>query len=177
MGSVSGFQMVADGDRGVFKARENGWIVGWAIDISDPKRSQKNFFGDFYQSPTFGMQPTARISVIKRRDERNYKLKAQSPVVTLGTVLGTRQTFTLNNPLKIRKGEFLGLTIPTWSPSFAVGLSGSNNVWRSSREAGKCSGTGNIKAGKAQQKVGSVRSYGCDYTTARLLYWGYYTPR
>jgi hypothetical protein len=177
VGSVTGFQLVADGTRGPFKARENGWIVGWAIDLSQPKTSQHNFFADFYQSNAFGTVPTARISVIKRREKRNYKLKAQSPVVTLGAVLGSRQTFTLTQPLKIRKGEFLALTIPTWSPSFAVNLSSNNNVWRSSRVEGKCSGTANIKAGKPQQKVHSVHSYGCDYKTARLLYWGYYTPR
>jgi hypothetical protein len=123
------------------------------------------------------MVPPARISVIKRREGRNYKLKAQSPVVQLRAVLGGRQTFTLNQPLKIRKGEFLALTIPTWAPAFAVNLSANNNVWRSSRLEGQCSGTANIKAGKPQQKVHSVRAYGCDYQTARLLYWGYYTPR
>ena len=98
-------------------------------------------------------------------------------MVQLGSVLGTRQTFTLNQPLKMRKGEFLALTIPTWAPAFAVNLGSKTNVWRSSRVAGKCSGTGNIKAGKPQQKVHSVHSYGCDYRTARLLYWGYYVPR
>ena len=72
-------------------------------------------------------------------------------------MLGTRQTYTLNQPLKIRKGEFLALTIPTWAPSFAVNLGSNTNVWRSSRDAGKCSGTDNIKAGKPQQKVGSAR--------------------
>ena len=61
--------------------------------------------------------------MIKRKDERNYKLKGQSAVVGLNAVLGTRQTFTLNDPLKIRKGEFLALTLPTWVPNFAVGLS------------------------------------------------------
>jgi hypothetical protein len=177
VGSVTGFQLTADGDRGSFKARQNLSIVGWAIDVSDPKKSQRNFFGDFYQSNAFGMAPTARISVLKRRDKRNYKLKAQSPVVPLGSVLGSRQTFTLNQPLNMRKGEFLALTIPTWAPAFAVNLSSKTNVWRSSRLAGQCSGTGNIKAGKPQQKVHSVRSYGCDYKTARLLYWGYYVPR
>ncbi len=121
--------------------------------------------------------PTARIAVIKRRDKRNYKLKSQSPVVPLSTSLGSRQTFTLSSPLKIRKGEFLALTIPTWAPAFAVNLSSGNNVWRSSRAEGKCSGTANIKAGKPQQKVHSTRTYGCDYKTARLLYWGYYVPR
>lgn len=177
VGSVTGVQLVADGTRAPFKAREDGYIVGWAIDVSDPNKSQHNFFADFYQSNSFGMTPTARIAVIKRKDERNYKLKSQSPVVSLSTALGSRQTYTLGEPLKIRKGEFLALTIPTWAPAFAVNLSGSSNVWRSSRVDGKCSGTAAIKAGKPQQKVGSKRSYGCDYKTARLLYWGYYTPR
>lgn len=177
VGSVTGFQMIADGTRAPFKAREDGYIVGWAIDLSDPNKSQSQFFADFYESGAFGTTPTARVSVLKRKDERNYKLKAQSPVVTLGSVLGTRQTFTLTDPLKIRKGEFLALTIPTWAPAFAVNQSGSNNVWRSSRAEGECSGTAPIKAGKPQQKVGSERSYSCDYKTARLLYWGYYTPR
>lgn len=177
VGSVTGFQMIADGVQAPFKAREDGFIVGWAIDLSDPNKPQHDFFADFYQSGTFGMTPTARIAVLKRGDERDYKLKAQSPVVTLSSALGTKQTFTLTDPLKIRKGEFLALTIPTWAPSFAVDLAGPTNVWRSSRVDGQCSGTTNIKAGKPQQKLGSTRSYGCDYKTARLLYWGYYSPR
>ena len=177
VGSVTGFQLVADGTRAPFKARQNSWIVGWAIDVSQPKKSQHNFFADFYRSNVFGTVPTARIAVIKRREDRNYKLKSQSPVVPLSTSLGSRQTFTLSSPLKIRKGEFLALSIPTWASAFAVNLSSANNVWRSSRAEGKCSGTANIKAGKPQQKVHSTRTYGCDYKTARLLYWGYYVPR
>jgi hypothetical protein len=177
VGSVTGFQMVADGMRAPFKARENGHVVAWAIDLSDPNRSQTDFFADFYESGAFGTAPTARVSVLKRKNERNYKLKAQSPVVALSSVLDSRQTFTLTDPLKIRKGEFLALTIPTWAPAFAVDLSGDGNVWRSSRVEGACSGTDAIRDGKPQQKVGSERPYACDYKTARLLYWGYYVPR
>ena len=123
VGSVTGFQLVADGTRAPFKARQNSWIVGWAIDVSQPKKSQHNFFADFYRSNVFGTVPTARIAVIKRREGRNYKLKSQSPVVPLSTSLGSRQTFTLSSPLKIRKGEFLALSIPTWASAFAVNLS------------------------------------------------------
>jgi DNA-binding winged helix-turn-helix (wHTH) protein len=36
-----------------------------------------DFFGDFYESGQFGVAPTARISVLKRKDARDYKLKAQ----------------------------------------------------------------------------------------------------
>ena len=177
VGSVTGYQLIADGTRAPFKAREDAWIVGWAIDLSDPTNTQHDFFADFYQSGQFGMTPTARVSVIKRKEGRDYKLKAQSAAVGLGSVLGTKQTYTLTDPMKIRKGEFLALTIPTWATSFAVNLTGPTNIWRSSRADGACSGTANIKNGKPQQKVGSEREYGCDYKTARLLYWGYYVPR
>jgi hypothetical protein len=177
VGSVTGFQMYADGVRAPFKAREDGFIVAWATDTSDPNRNQTDFFADFYESGAFGTAPAARISVIKRKEGREYKLKAQSPVVEINSVLGHRQTYALADPLKIRKGEFLALTIPTWSPAFAVDLSGDGNIWRSSRAEGECSGTANIKNGKPHQKVGSQKEYGCDYKTARLLYWGYYVPR
>lgn len=177
VGSVTGYQVVADGVRAPFKAREDGWIVAWAVDTSDPKKSQRDFFADFYQSETFGLTPTARISVIKRRDERSFKLKGQSPVVPVTSVLGSKETFTLTDPLKMKKGDFVALTIPTWAPSFAVNLARGTNVWRASRADGKCDGTENIKAGKPHQKVGSERQYGCDYQAARLLYWAYYTPR
>jgi len=90
VGSVTGYQLVADGVRAPFKAREDGWIVAWAVDLSEPKNSQVNFFADFYQSGTFGLTPTARISVIKRRDGREYKLKSQSAVAPLGTSFGNR---------------------------------------------------------------------------------------
>src|SRR5687767_1360792 len=109
VGSVTGYQLIADGTRAPFKAREDGWIVAWAIDLSDPTNSQQDFFADFYQSGQFGMAPTARVSVIKRKDGRDYKLKGQSAVVGLGSVLGTKQTFTLTDPMRIRKGEFLAL--------------------------------------------------------------------
>lgn len=177
VGSVTGFQIIGDGNRPLFKAKQDSWLVAWQIALSDPDKDETTFFSDFYQSNAFGQVPTARVSVLKRKEGRNYKLKAQSPVVGLNAVLGTRQTFTLTDPLKMRKGEFLALTIPTWAPAFAVNLTGPTNIWRSSRADGQCSGTGNIKNGKPHQRVGSLKEYGCDYKTARLLYWGYYVPR
>jgi hypothetical protein len=84
--------------------------------------------------------------------------------------------FTLSDPLRIRKGEFLALTIPTWAPMFAVDLGGRDNRWRSSRNDGACTNREDIRSGKPHQNVGSTRQYGCDYRGARLLYWGYFVP-
>jgi hypothetical protein len=177
VGKVTGYQLTADGRRGAFRARQDSTLVAWAIKLSKPNKEQRDFFGDFYSSSKFGTKPTARISVIKKIEGKRYKLKRQSPVVELASALGTRQVFTLTEPLRINDGEFLALTIPTWSPSFAINLSGKRNVWRASRGKNKCQSRNDIRNSKPHQKTGSTRQYGCDYKTARLLYWGYYVPR
>jgi hypothetical protein len=52
---------------------------------------------------------------------------------------------------------------------FAIGLP-KGNAWRASRAASGCTDTNKIKAGTAHETPGSERTYGCSYTTARLLY-------
>lgn len=180
VGRTTVIQLVADGRRGTFKAKQDGTVVAWALSLSQPNQEQSDFFGDFYASETLGMRPTARIAVVKREgDGRDYKLKGQSAVIDLTSSLDSYQVFTLSDPLPIRKGEFLALTIPTWSPSFAIELNRTSNIWRASRtEAeGACDAERTIETGKAQQKVGSTRTYACDYSTARILYWGFYQPK
>jgi hypothetical protein len=178
IGRTTAIQLVADGQRAPFKARKDGDIVGWALDLSRPTKKQRSFFSDFFQSNALGMRPTARIAVLKRKGKgRNYKLKRQGPVVDLSSSLGSYEVFTLTDPLRIRKGEFLGISVPTWMSAFAVDLNRTSNIWRASRSKGGCTSEQDIKKGKAQQKVGSVREYGCDYSTARVLYWGFYKPR
>jgi hypothetical protein len=176
VGSVTGFQLVADGEKRPFRVRRDGKLVAWAIDLSRPNKSQRNFFGKFYKSSRFGSKPTARIAVLNHKGRAGYKLLRQSPVVKLSGALGQKEVFTLNKPLRIRRGNIVALTIPTWSSAFAVGLSARGNQWRASRAHGRCTGNKDIRRSRPQQKVGSVREYGCDYKTARLLYWGYYVP-
>jgi hypothetical protein len=178
VGRTTALQLVADGRRAPFKARKSGNIVAWALDLSRPTKKQRAFFGDFFSTNALGMRPTARVAVVKRKGKgRRYKLKRQSPVIDLSSSLGSYQVFTLTEPLRIAKGEFMALTIPTWASSFSVDLNRTSNIWRASRADGKCTAENDIKAGKAQQKVGSTREYGCDYSTARVLYWGFYEPK
>ena len=69
----------------------------------------------------------------------------------------------------MEKGDIVGITVPTWAPAFAQGLA-SSNAWRASREAGKCTNSNDVRQGEPQMKVGKRATYGCRYTTARLLY-------
>ena len=57
----------------------------------------------------------------------------------------------------------------TWAAAFSQGLS-AKNVWRASREPGKCTNSTDVRQGEPQQKVGKRATYGCKYSTARLLY-------
>jgi hypothetical protein len=167
VGSVTGFQSTAGSVSKPFVVPFNGRLVAWSISLSKPKSSQQSFFNNFYGSP-----PQGRISVIQQVPDKHpprYELLRHSPTVTLTPFLGSDVTFALDQPLNVKTGDIVALTIPTWAPAFAVGLTDSSG-WRASRKVGKCTKTADIKESRPQQKVGSNKQYGCFYKTARLLY-------
>jgi hypothetical protein len=192
IGRVTGFPLVADGVKRPFRAQKNGKLVAWAIDVSRPKRDhpdQQGFFGTIFKGGKFDKKPSARIAVIKQNKShrRKYKLLRQSPTVNLSDALGRKMIFTLDKPLRIRKGQIVALTIPSWASNFAHRSSASftqNNRWRASRSKRKCAPSSSDPAvvkrwaqnSRSHQKVDSTRIYGCDYTGGRLLYWAYYVP-
>ena len=176
IGSVTGFQVDAKGEDDLMAAPEDGELVAWSIRLSKPKGSQREFFGKFYKDKKLGTDPTARIAVLKPPKEGNeYKLKAQGPVTEIGDDLGSKPLYTLDEPIPIKEGDIIALTVPTWVPNFAVDLS-NRNVWRASREKGACEDSNDIKRGKPHQKVGKKKAYACTYRQARILYTANYVP-
>ncbi len=171
VGSVTGFQVRADSTRHPFRLPSNGDIVGWSVDLSKPTSSQRSFFGKLFNDGSFGRDPSARISVLRTTNKKNvYKLTKKSPAVDLSGNYGEAPLFTLDKPIPAKKGRIVALTIPTWLPNFATPLS-SRNKWRSSRE--KC-GANSAADAKPQEKLGSKRTYRCQFANARLLYKIYY---
>jgi hypothetical protein len=179
-GRVTGFMLKADGKKHPYNVFKTGKIVAWSINVSKPTKDQYGFFGTLFQNQTFGKHPSARIAVIKNKGHHKYKLLKQSPAEDLKPVLGRKQTFTLEKPLKVHRGQVVALSLPTWATTFSRPVSASGNQWKASRGSKKCNvdrdHLQNAKASKAQQKVGSLRPYGCTYTAARLLYWAYFVP-
>lgn len=175
VGSVTGFQQRVTGEKGLFKVPETGHVVAWSVKLSKPDKDQRAFFGDFYRDNEFGTAPAARLAILKPKGESQFKLKKQSPAVDLGSELAATPLLTLRRPLKVRRGDIVGLTIPTWLPNFAVEQSRENS-WRASRSPEKCTGEADIRDSRAHTEVGQTRRYGCTYNTARLLYWAYFVP-
>lgn len=182
-GSVTGFQLKANGQHHVTRAPSGGKIVSWAIDLGTPNKTQRKAFGakDFFGTKAYGQETTARIAILKARKHGTYKLVRESPTVKLDQAFGERHYITLKRPLRIRKGQIVALTTPTWVPALTTNQFVQGSTWRASRKKGKCRGntideTRRLAiAARPQTKLGSTRQYGCIYTDT-LLYWAYYVP-
>ena len=165
IGSVTGFQVSTSQGQLPFRVPRDGKIKSWTLTLSQPTSKQRSFFNSF-----FGTPPQARLAVLRRIPGTNpprYSLRSQGSIQVLTPYLG--QTVRFSASLKVEKDDIVGVTVPTWAPAFAQGLP-ATNAWRASREPGKCINSTDVRQGEAQQKIGRHATYGCRYTTARLLY-------
>src|SRR3954451_15354323 len=165
IGSVTGFQVDNGQTKLPLTVPHDGTIKAWTLTLAQPTNSQRTFFNGF-----FGTPPQARLAILRRipgTSPPRYNLRRQGSVKVLSPYLG--QTVKFSADLKVEKGDIVGLTVPTWAPAFAQDLTASN-VWRASREEGACKNATDIRQGEPQEKLGTRRTYGCKYTTARLLY-------
>jgi hypothetical protein len=165
IGSVTGFQVSTPQTSLPFRVNRAGKVTAWTLTLAQPTNQQRSFFNGF-----FGTPPEARLAILRRvpgTEPPRYNLRSQSSVHVLTPYLG--QTVRFGASLPVEKGDIVGLTIPTWAPAFAQNLTGKDS-WRASREEGKCTNTTDVRQGKPQEKVGVRATYGCRYSTARLLY-------
>ncbi len=171
MGRVTGFQTSADGRRNPFRIRKPGTIVAWSVAVSKPNRKERDFFATELSNSG---PPSARLSILKPKGDGVYKLVKQSPVVGLDSVLGNRPVYTLSDPLRVRKGQIVALTTPSWLSNLADAGASASDAWLASREQGEClSEEDLLQRSRPQQKVGGKRHYACRYEGARLLYWAF----
>jgi hypothetical protein len=173
-GHVTGFQSIADGVARPFEAPFEGKIVAWSITLAKPSiretkttTDEVGFFNDFLGTPS-----QARIGVLRPVEDTKppkYTLVRQSPIEVLNPYFGSTPVFALDHPLTVLQGQVVALTIPTWAPMFAFNVS-AENTWRGSRLPEHCSSKEDIQNGHPQQGVGKIKTYGCYYSNARLLY-------
>ncbi|MBS1878766.1 MAG: hypothetical protein JST31_04590 [Actinobacteria bacterium] len=165
VGSVTGFQTGTDQSSSPFVVPRDGTIKAWTLTLAQPTPKQRSFFNGF-----FGTPPEARLAILRRVPETNpprYSLVSQGALKVLSPYLG--QTVEFSSNLAVEKGDIVGVSVPTWAPMFAQGLE-AKNVWRASRAPGTCSNSTSIREGEALEKVNRRATFGCKYTTARLLY-------
>jgi hypothetical protein len=168
VGRVSGYQVRAAGVRNPFVAPKRGKIVAFSVVLGKPEPGeQENFFNDL-----FGEPPTVQLSILRPGTRRRHRLTGRSAVFEVKRYFGSTPTFALERPLTVRRGYVVALTTTSWAPIFAVGQT-EGEVWRSSRDPERCD---DVRQEAAQDVRGSLRTYGCVYRTARLLYTASFVP-
>jgi len=181
---TTGFQTRIGSAMNPFLVPYRGRVVAWTIKLGAPSTkvnpsSNESDLG--YFNRIFG-ESQARLSVLKpiqkkiKQGKPIYKLKAQSPLERLEPFFGRTTTFTLQNPLRVKPGQIVALSVPTWAPALALGQGGAS-TWAASRKKQRCALSRNqqealadVMAGRSQETLGADRAYGCVYKTARILY-------
>jgi len=179
---VTGIQMMADGVAHPFRAPSDGQLVSWWLKLPRLHSTQIRSFNTL-----FGGDPSARVAILRRGKQGRFRLVRESDTVALKDSLGAtgRVRFKLPQPLRIKQGDFVGLTAVTWVPAFAVNLDGNQNFWLASRPKSRCDTPSSkspkrfaayYKRSQAHVEPSTVKLYLCTYRTARLLYWARMVP-
>jgi hypothetical protein len=161
------------GPKNPYYIRRNGYIVAFTVELSEPNAEQVDFFNDNFGSPA-----QVRLSVLRRGDTRktrlNYRLIGQTQNFEVDRYFGSSPTFVLPEPLRVRKTNWIAITVPTWAPIFANNL-GRSDWWRASRAKNSCDAPRSLRQ-FALSDLREVNVFGCSYSGARLLYTATYVP-
>ncbi len=158
---TTGYQAKVGPDRSLYRAPANGRIVAWTISLGNPGPKQTAFFND-----RLGGAAQAAVVVLRPGKKLMHRVIQKAPLRDLSPWFGEVVQFPLVRSLPIRKGDYVGLTVPTWAPALQISL-GTDTSWRSSRGRDACGDTGTQSAMIGRRTRASFR---CLYRTARLTY-------
>ena len=158
---TTGYQAKVGPDRTLYQAPADGRIVAWTIALGKPGPKQTAFFTE-----RLGGESQAAITVLAPAKKLVRQVVAKSPLRRLTDYFGTVVQFPLEQSLPVKKGQYIGLTVPSWAPALQIGL-GSDTSWRASRTADGCGDTSTQSALLGARR--SVR-FTCLFRTARLTY-------
>ncbi len=171
---VTGLQgRSAGGPKNPYYIRRNGYIVAFTVTLAAPTQEQIDFFNDNFGSPA-----QAGLSVLRKGDTRktrlNYRLVNQSELYEVEDYFGSAPTFVLDQPLRVKKTNWIAITVPTWAPIFSNNLTRAD-WWRSSRAKNSCETPRSLRQ-FALTELREVNVFGCTYSGARLLFTATYVP-
>jgi hypothetical protein len=171
---VTGLQgRAAGGPKNPYYIRRSGYVVAFTVTLAAPTAEQVAFFNDNFGSPA-----EVGLSVLRKSDKKktrlNYRLVNQSQLFEVEDYFGSKPTFVLDQPMRVRKANWIAITVPTWAPIFANNLTRSD-WWRSSRAKNSCETPRSLRQ-FAMTELREVNVFGCTYSGARLLFTATYVP-
>lgn len=174
---MTGYQERSEGRTTTpYYVRRSGKIVAFTVKLGKLAQIQIDAF-----DARIGAPASVRLTVVRRgkkRSRRNdHRVLAQSDVFDVTKHFGSSPTFVLDEPLDVKRGNIVALTVPTWAPVLAPVPADEKALWRSSRPKGGCTTTATkLAPDSAKQRVGGLATWGCNYRNERLLYTATYIP-
>jgi hypothetical protein len=156
---TTGYQAKVVDSRAAYVVPRNGRIVAWTISLGSPDQRQIEFFEDNYG------EASAQLTILRRGTRLFHRVIGQSPVQQLQPYFGQSVQFPLASSIRVRRGQVVALTVPTWAPALTQ-LLADGSSWRASRAKDTCSDT---DSHTAQTRMGQRTQYRCLYR-ARLTY-------
>ncbi len=158
---TTGYQVKVGDARDTHVVKEDGRIVAWTIKLSKPGTKQIAFF-----EKNLGGQATAQLTVLRQGRKLYTRVLAQGDAQRLKPYFGSTVQFALDKSIPVKKGNIIGLSVPTWAPALAINQAGTVS-WRASRKKGTCN---DFSTPTAQTGVNNITRFYCLYRTARLDY-------
>lgn len=167
---TTGYQAKVGPDRTLYQAPADGRIVAWTVALGNPGPKQTAFFAE-----RLGGESQAAIVVLAADKKLVRRAVAKGPLQKLTDYFGQVAQFPLERTLPIRKGQYIGLSVPSWAPALQLGL-GNDSSWRASRSKRLCSDPTVTSMQTALLGNRSSSEFGCLYKTTRLTYSATFIP-
>ena len=158
---TTGYQVKVGDARDTHVVKEDGRIVAWTIKLSRPGKKQIEFF-----EKKLGGESTAQLTVLRPGNKLYARILAQGEPVELKPYFGQTVQFPLARSIPVKKGNVIGLSVPTWAPALAINQPGTVS-WRASRPKGGCN---DFSKATAQTSTNNITRFFCLYRTARITY-------
>lgn len=165
----TGFQAKVGTTKNFTTVPANGHIVAWTLPLAAVSASQVDDVNSRY-----GGAPRVAVVVLAPQGKSVFKVVQKGPLVDVTKYLGTTPTFALPTALPVKKGQVIGITVPTWAPVIQLGL-GADTSWRSTRPV-KDVVQENFASQRALVGSATTGSFAALYQRARLTYSATFVP-
>ncbi|MGI8430634.1 MAG: hypothetical protein ACR2OB_15320 [Solirubrobacteraceae bacterium] len=165
---ATGLETLRDSAAYPTTVRKSGILVAWTVGLatlSSNRSMERKYIHQLDAS--YGGTTSASVVVLKPGKNRSWTVVAQSPLVSLQPFLGMVVQFPLTTPLKVTRGETIGLSVPHWAPVLDYKLPSKKFAYRQSRMA-NCSSP--AASEQAQLTIGANTRYLCNYPGTRVEY-------
>lgn len=173
---TTAIQTTSDGVANPMRVKQAGWITAFSVGLSNLVNNAKTERSLLHGlDSSWGGTPQLALTVLRPSAKNSYRVVAQSGsyhlIPFLGKViqqpLSMPPKFSTFTALPVKKGDVIGLTVPTWAPILTYNLTAKQFGYRQSRTR-NCQSP--PKSQTAQTKVGASQRYLCSYTGTRVQY-------